>query len=57
VLGYVVKTFEPGQRYTEKQVNEKLQLFHRDSASLRRYLVDAGLLQRSSGGREYWRAD
>jgi DNA-binding transcriptional ArsR family regulator len=57
VLGHIARAFEPGQRYTEKQVNEKLQLFHRDSASLRRYLVDNGLLQRSTGGREYWRPD
>jgi hypothetical protein len=57
VLGHIAHVFEPGTRYTEKQVNEKLQLFYIDSASLRRYLVDNGFLQRSSGGKEYWRAE
>jgi DNA-binding transcriptional ArsR family regulator len=57
VLQHVAQTFEPGERYTEKQVNEKLQLFYNDSASLRRYMIDNSLLQRSSGGKEYWRPE
>ncbi len=57
VLGHVAQAFEPGVRYTEKQVNEKLQLVYTDHSSLRRYLIDAGLLQRSSGGKEYWRPE
>lgn len=49
VLRHVVKVFEPGQQYTEKQVNELLRKYSGDTASLRRGLVDAGLMERQSG--------
>jgi biotin operon repressor len=55
ILRYVVKAFEPGKRYSEKQVNEKLAKFHEDTASLRRELVGYGLMKREGGGGEYWR--
>jgi hypothetical protein len=54
VLDYLVQNFEPGRRYAEKAVNEMLREFHDDVASLRRYMVDEGLLDREAG--EYWRA-
>jgi hypothetical protein len=53
VLEHIVRVFEPGVRYPEKDVNAILRAFHDDVASLRRYLVDEGLLSRESG--EYWR--
>jgi len=55
VLQYLVKNFDPGVRYTEKQVNEILARFHPDTATLRRELVGCGLMQREGGGGEYWR--
>jgi biotin operon repressor len=55
VLRYVVRVFEPGARYSEKQVNEMLSRFHEDTASLRRYLVDEGMVQRESS--IYWRSE
>lgn len=55
ILRYVVQAFEPGVRYSEKQVNEILQRYHKDTARLRRSLVDAGLMAREGGGGEYWR--
>ena len=55
VLKHVVRAFEPGVRYSEKQVNEILAHFHPDTASLRRELVGSGLMQREGGGGEYWR--
>ena len=57
VLRYVVKAFEPGVRYSEKQVNEMLARFHEDTATLRRELVGYGLMQREGGGGEYWREE
>ena len=45
--------FDVGVRYAEEQVNETLTRFHPDYASLRRYLVDEGLLSRERG--LYWR--
>ena len=55
ILRYVVKAFEPGVRYSEKQVNEVLSRFHEDTARLRRELVGYGLMEREGGGGEYWR--
>ena len=55
VLRYILPAFEPGVRYTEKQVNEILSKYHEDTATLRRELVGYRLLQRTGGGEEYWR--
>jgi len=57
ILRHVVKSFEPGQRYTEKQVNEILARFHKDTASLRRGLIEYHLMARQTGGVEYWRTE
>jgi biotin operon repressor len=54
ILRYVVKVFEPGKRYSEKQVNEMLTKYHEDTASLRRELVGYGLMKREGGGGDYW---
>lgn len=53
VLRYLALAFQPEQRYTEKQVNAILAAYHPDTASLRRALVDSGLLSRSEG--IYWK--
>jgi predicted transcriptional regulator len=55
ILRYVVKSFDVGRRYSEKQVNEILARYHDDTATLRRELVGNGLMQREGGGEEYWR--
>jgi DNA-binding HxlR family transcriptional regulator len=55
ILRYVRDRIEPGRRYTEKQLNERLARFHTDVASLRRYLVDFKFMQRTATGSEYWR--
>jgi predicted transcriptional regulator len=57
ILRYVVKSFKPGRRYSEKEVNNILSRFHDDTASLRRELVGSGLMQREGGGGDYWRVD
>jgi hypothetical protein len=53
VLEYLVTTFEPGVRYPEAEINAVLRSFWPDVAALRRYLVDAQLLERADG--MYWR--
>ena len=53
ILDHIVRVFEPGVRYPEAEVNALLRAFHPDSAALRRYLVDEGLLTREAG--IYWR--
>jgi biotin operon repressor len=57
ILRYVVRDFVPGKRYSEKQVNKILFRFHEDTASLRRELVGAKLMEREGGGGEYWRSE
>jgi hypothetical protein len=54
VLERVALEFEPGVRYDEREVNVIVGAFHPDHASLRRYLVDEGFLDREGG--EYWRS-
>jgi hypothetical protein len=54
VLDHIVRVFEPGVRYPEREVNALLAVWHPDVAALRRYLVDEGLLSREAG--EYWRS-
>ncbi len=55
VLRWLLPNFEPGVRYTEKQVNEILARFNEDTAFLRRELVDFHFMTRDKG--EYWRID
>lgn len=57
LLRYVVKAFEPGVRYPEKQVNAILERYNEDTALLRRNLVDYGFMAREGGGGAYWRTD
>jgi hypothetical protein len=54
LLDHVAQAFEVGHRYPEREVNQILLGFHDDYASLRRYLVDAGFLERRDG--VYWRS-
>ena len=49
VLGYVARRFDEARSYGEREVNELLGGLHDDTASLRRYLVDEGLLEREAG--------
>ena len=57
LLDHVVQAFDPGVRYSEKQVNRTLRRFHEDSAFLRRWLVECGLMERQGGGGAYWRVE
>ena len=55
VLNFIVDAFAFDTNYTEKEVNTILRRFHVDTAALRRYLVDNGLMARESDGTRYWR--
>lgn len=54
VLERLALEFEPGRRYPETEVNSILGQFHDDWSSLRRALVDHGLLDRANN--QYWRS-
>jgi predicted transcriptional regulator len=57
ILRHVARVFEPGRRYSEKEVNATLRRFSDDTARLRRYLVEFGFMNRQGGGGEYWVED
>ena len=54
MLDKIAQAFEPGVRYSERQVSLFLGALHADYAALRRYLVDEEFLSRSNG--QYWRS-
>ncbi len=47
------KTIDPGQQLTEAELMVRLEEFTQDTALLRRYLVDYGVLGRQSDGSAY----
>lgn len=53
LLRWLARVFEPGRDYSEAEVNLLLGGHEIDHATLRRYLVDAGLLERAHA--RYWR--
>ena len=53
VMEKIAQDFEPERRYPEREVNHILLEYHDDVASLRRGLIEFGLMQRERG--EYWR--
>jgi predicted transcriptional regulator len=57
LLQYVLQAFEPGVHYSEKQVNEIMNRFNEDTASLRRGMIEYHLMERQGGGGEYWRKE
>ena len=55
ILNFIVDAFAFDTNYSEKEVNTVLRRFYIDTAALRRYLVDNGLMDRESDGTRYWR--
>jgi hypothetical protein len=55
ILNFIVDAFAFDTNYSEKEVNTILRRFHVDTAALRRYLVDNGLMAREGDGSRYWR--
>jgi DNA-binding transcriptional ArsR family regulator len=54
ILHRIIQDFNPGDVYSEKQVNEILSGYHEDTASLRRELISTHLLSRKADGTAYW---
>jgi DNA-binding HxlR family transcriptional regulator len=53
VMEHIAQEFEPGRQYTEQEVNKMLVEYNEDVASLRRGLIEIGLMERAKG--IYWR--
>ena len=54
VLRQIVKRFEPDHIYSEKEVNEILRNIYDDFATVRRYLIEYGFMDRKPDGSAYW---
>ncbi|MGS0687290.1 DUF2087 domain-containing protein [Nakamurella sp. GG22] len=54
VYDLIAQRFIPGVRYTEVEVNRELMAIYDDYVTLRRGLIDFGLMDRSDG--QYWRS-
>jgi hypothetical protein len=55
VVRWLITKFEPGVCYSEHQVNAILAQYFEDYVSLRRCLINFGLMQRKRDGSSYWR--
>jgi hypothetical protein len=49
VLEWAAAQVEPGRAFSEREINVVLGELHDDHVTLRRLLVDAGLLERAAG--------
>lgn len=54
ILQTIARQFEPGRKYTEKEVNETLKSIYFDYATVRRYLIEYGFMDRTQDCKEYW---
>jgi hypothetical protein len=55
VLNRIVELFDLGKLYAERDVNDVLRRVHWDYVTIRRYLIDYGLMTRAAGGSDYRR--
>lgn len=54
VLRRICQEFTPERSYTEKEINSVLKEIYADFATIRRYLIEYGLMDRTRDGRSYW---
>jgi hypothetical protein len=59
VVEWLGEKFETGRKYTETEVNIELNQWHSftDPVSLRRMLIEGGVLKRTQDGSEYWKEE
>ncbi|MCM3710161.1 DUF2087 domain-containing protein [Sporosarcina luteola] len=50
----IINRFEVGIVYLEKEINAILKEIHPDFATIRRFFIDYGFMNRSDDGKEYW---
>jgi len=54
LLAFFISLFKIDKVYTEKQVNEIIKKVYPDFATIRRYLVDYKMLNRTKDCKQYW---
>lgn len=54
VLNIIASNFNRGRQYSEKEINRILERIYEDYATLRRYLIEYGFLDRAKDCSSYW---
>ncbi|WP_420842558.1 DUF2087 domain-containing protein [Fervidibacillus halotolerans] len=54
VLQHMIKRFDSNKMYSEREVNEKIKEMYDDFATIRRYFIEYGFMERSKDGSQYW---
>lgn len=54
ILRKIAEQFEKNKQYTEKEVNSILADIYEDYATIRRYLIEYGYMDRTKDGKAYW---
>jgi hypothetical protein len=54
ILRRIVGQFEKDRKYSEKEVNSILKAIYDDYATIRRYLIEYGFMERTNDCKEYW---
>lgn len=54
ILRRIAAQFQNGRHYSEKEVNTILRAVYEDYATIRRYLIEYGFMERTKDCREYW---
>ena len=56
VLQRIASGLQAGTRYPEKALNDHIAQFHADTAAIRRYMIEQGILERDNATSSYWLA-
>lgn len=54
VLAKIIEQLDPTKRYSEIELNERLMMIFDDVATIRRYLIGYGFMERTKDGSAYW---
>jgi|GEM_PF-324165 len=54
ILRVISEQFENGKKYSENEVNAILEAIYEDYATIRRYLIEYGFMERTINCEEYW---
>ncbi|HEX9062442.1 MAG TPA: DUF2087 domain-containing protein, partial [Clostridia bacterium] len=54
ILKKISEQFEKNKRYSEKELNHIIKEIYEDFATIRRYLIEYGFMERTNDCKEYW---
>lgn len=54
VLRKITESFDSSKKYSEKELNDIIKFIYDDIATIRRYLIQYGFLDRTKDGSQYW---